>query len=229
MPPAVFGHGVAHPPAVAWRVVLKYLVDGLTYAQICQDLQPMSVGSVHNILARFEADSDVDTHQGENVLGPPNKIMTYDRVARLLDSMLANKAAGDGDEMLQEIYEDFLEREGVVLDIATLCRTIRDHGFSRNTVPGPVGGPCLSAAAPACRLVRCASPPQLSHLARHRDAVSADRFRQHMNRVYHMSLTLWIDESHVDNRSRRRCGRQRHGSVQPAAASSPRADRGRGT
>ena len=48
-------------------------------------------------------------------------------------------------------------------------------------------------------------PPQLSQLARHRDALSADRFRQHMNRLYHMALTLWIDESHVDSRSRRRC------------------------
>lgn len=48
-------------------------------------------------------------------------------------------------------------------------------------------------------------PPQLSQLARHRDALSADRFRQHMNRMYHMALTLWIDESHVDSRSRRRC------------------------
>ena len=58
--------------------------------------------------------------------------MTYGHVVRLLESMLANEAAGDGDEMLQEIYTDFLEREGVVIDIATLCRTIRDHGFSRN-------------------------------------------------------------------------------------------------
>ena len=41
--------------------------------------------------------------------------------------MLAKEAAGDGDEMLQEIYADFLEREGVVVDIATLCRTIRDR------------------------------------------------------------------------------------------------------
>ena len=42
--------GGAHPPAIAWRVVLKYLVDGLTHAQICEHLAPMSLGSVHNIL-----------------------------------------------------------------------------------------------------------------------------------------------------------------------------------
>ena len=131
-PHAVFGRGVAHPPAVAWRVVLKRLVDGLTYEEICQELQPMSIGSVHNILVRFQTSGNVETRQGENALGPPNMVMTYGRVATLLESMLANEAAGDGDEMLQEIYADFLEREGVVVDIATLCRTIRDHGFSRN-------------------------------------------------------------------------------------------------
>ena len=87
---------------------------------------------VHNILVRFQTSGNVETRQGENALGPPNMVMTYGRVATLLESMLANEAAGDGDEMLQEIYADFLEREGVVVDIATLCRTIRDHGFSRN-------------------------------------------------------------------------------------------------
>ena len=110
----------------------KRVVDGLTYEEICQELQPMSIGSVHNILVRFQASGNVEARQGENALGPPNMIMTYGRVATLLESMLANEAAGDGDEMLQEIYADFLEREGVVVDIATLCRTIRDHGFSRN-------------------------------------------------------------------------------------------------
>ena len=161
-PHAVFGRGVAHPPAVAWRVVLKRLVDGLTYEEICQELQPMSIGSVHNILVRFQTSGNVETRQGENALGPPNMVMTYGRVATLLESMLANEAAGDGDEMLQEIYADFLEREGVVVDIATLCRTIRDHGFSRNRAMwhaakvgsrerglGPAPPP-PSAAAPAC-------------------------------------------------------------------------------
>ena len=52
---AVFGRDVAHPPAVAWRVVHKRLVDRLTYEEICQELQPMSIGSVHNILVRFQA------------------------------------------------------------------------------------------------------------------------------------------------------------------------------
>lgn len=54
---------------------------------------------------------------------------------------------------------------------------------------------------------------QLSQLARHRDALHADRFRQHIVKEYHMSLTMWIDESAVDTRSRRRCGharRKRH-------------------
>ena len=52
---AVFGRDVAHPPAVAWRVVHKRLVDRLTYEEICQELQPMSIGSVHNILVRLQA------------------------------------------------------------------------------------------------------------------------------------------------------------------------------
>ena len=109
---AVFGRGVAHPPAVAWRVVHKRVVDGLTYEEICQELQPMSIGSVHNILVRFQASGNVEARQGENALGPPNMIMTYGRVATLLESMLANEAAGDGDEMLQEIYADFSRAGG---------------------------------------------------------------------------------------------------------------------
>ena len=192
----------------------KRVVDGLTYEEICQELQPMSIGSVHNILVRFQASGNVEARQGENALGPPNMIMTYGRVATLLESMLANEAAGDGDEMLQEIYADFLEREGVVVDIATLCRTIRDHGFSRNRAYLARSKSWLTRARPwACPPPFCHPslrresylPPQLSQLARHRDALSADRFRQHMNRMYHMALTLWIDESHVDSRSRRRC------------------------
>ena len=47
---AMLAGGGAHPPAIAWRVVLKYLVNGLTHAQICEHLAPMSLGSVHNIL-----------------------------------------------------------------------------------------------------------------------------------------------------------------------------------
>ena len=72
----------------------------------------MSIGSVHNILVRFQASGNVEARQGENALGPPNMIMTYGRVATLLESMLANEAAGDGDEMLQEIYADFSRAGG---------------------------------------------------------------------------------------------------------------------
>ena len=44
--PAAFGRGVAHPAAVAWRVVLKRWVDGLSYDEISHHLQPMSISSV---------------------------------------------------------------------------------------------------------------------------------------------------------------------------------------
>ena len=83
----------AHPPAIAWRVVSKVLIDGLTYEQVCSELAPMAVGSVHNILERFWRTGDVVTHQGHNPVGPPNTVMTTERVARLLECMLQTQAA----------------------------------------------------------------------------------------------------------------------------------------
>ena len=125
----------AHPPAIAWRVVSKVLIDGLTYEQVCSELAPMAVGSVHNILERFWRTGDVVTHQGHNPVGPPNTVTTTERVARLLECMLQTQAAGDGDEMLLEIYQEFLARENVVVDISTICRTLRAYGFTRNRAP----------------------------------------------------------------------------------------------
>jgi len=149
----------AHPPAVAWRVVVKVIVDGLPYEQISRELKPMAIGTISKIMKRFQATGSVETHQGFNPVGPPNTIMTPDRVSRLLNAMPANEAAGNGDEMLSEIYEDFMQREGVVLDMSTLCRAINAHGFSR---PAPSWSTTPTRPCPA----PTRKPRSIEHLAR---------------------------------------------------------------
>ena len=115
-----------------WRVVFKYHFDWLTYNQIVEHLKPISIGTVHNIITRFNDTGDVETHQGENPLGPPNRVLTFDVVDRLVQYMTMNEEAGNGDEMLLEIHAAFIARENLVIDVATLCKALRMYGWTRN-------------------------------------------------------------------------------------------------
>ena len=111
----------------------KYHLLGRTYDEIYNELRPNppSMGSISAIVTRFDQTGDVETHQGVNPLGPHNFVMTNDRVERLLNSMADNAEAGDGDDMLLEIYTQFLSRENVVVDISTICRTLKRYGMTR--------------------------------------------------------------------------------------------------
>ena len=120
---------------VRWLIVFKHLM-GKTHAKIRRDLSvvdehghewiPGPCGrTIDRILERFKETGDVKTHMGKRAAPPQNAIFGVQNQLTLIEVLL--DSPGD---MLSEIRDKFAAKTGVRPHISTICRAIKDVGFT---------------------------------------------------------------------------------------------------
>lgn len=111
----------AYSEDLRWRALWMAVVRGMNCAEIAHHLF-MCVKSVHRYLTQFELTGDVAAK--EYVRGP-DRMLTEFELFTVLQTLVYTPTA-----YLHEIQRDLFDATGVWASYSTICRTIRQQGFT---------------------------------------------------------------------------------------------------
>ena len=115
----------AYSEDLRWRAVWLNIVKGMTYTEIAEVLF-MSEKSVYRYLSQFHATGSVEP---KDPSGDQNKGLTEFESFTVLQSILHKPTA-----YLEEVQQDLFDTTGTWVHISTICRTIKQRGFTRKKV-----------------------------------------------------------------------------------------------
>ena len=105
-----------------WRIVFQVCLQGKTIEQVARDMY-VSHSSVERFVHLFRTTGDVTSHQQK--YGPDRKLSEFEELT-VLHSFLNNPGI-----YLAEVQEDLFDITGTWVDIATICRTAKRLGLTR--------------------------------------------------------------------------------------------------
>ena len=147
-----------------WRVVWLYLVHHLSAADVSEVIC-ISERTARRYIRMFETTGDVEPKSYTR--GPPKLLSDFEQI-QLLRIITENVGI-----YLHEIQERFLVMYGVCVSVATICRTLRLMGCTRQVI---------------------------QHIAVQRSDELRANFMAKIS-VYDPSMLIWVDESGCDRRN----------------------------
>ena len=115
----------AYSVDLRWRAVWLHVVRGMSSADIA-DVLFMSERSVYRYLALFQSTGSVDPKEHNS---GPRKVLNDLEQFTILQSLIHKPTL-----YLSEVQEKLFETTGTWVHESTICRTIKQQGFTRKTV-----------------------------------------------------------------------------------------------